>query len=240
MNLVSDGIDRLGLEAINFMVHLPQYVQLDEDFNGTARMIEALSSVYANIPADLAPTRRGQRQYRELNAAVERNSDLQSLIRQMEDYTTITRRKRQPAKAATPAKGWATPTPCPCPRKLSSSSTSWARNSGRGTTDQLPLLAAVPRSATRKPGHQTRLFSGPLPGPPAARGKWVWWRRMDSNQRPSAYEAPALPLSYVAYRRSPDQPPGWLRAFLYYALLPPLVNRSAGRHWPAGIGANPA
>ena len=86
MNLVSDGIDRLGLEAINFMVHLPQYVQLDEDFNGTARMIEALSSVYANIPADLAPTRRGQRQYRELNAAVERNSDLQSLIRQMEDY----------------------------------------------------------------------------------------------------------------------------------------------------------
>ena len=86
MNLVSDGIDRLGVEAINFMVHLPQYVQLDEDFNGTARMIEALSSVYADIPADLAPTRRGQRQYRELTAAVERNSDLQSLIRQMEDY----------------------------------------------------------------------------------------------------------------------------------------------------------
>ena len=86
MNLVSDGIDRLGIESINFMVHLPQYVQLDEDFNGTARMIEALSSVYPEIPADLAPVRRGQRQYRELNAAVERNSDLQSLIKQMEDY----------------------------------------------------------------------------------------------------------------------------------------------------------
>ena len=28
---------------------------------------------------------------------------------------------------------------------------------------------------------------------------------MDSNQRPSAYEAPALPLSYVANLRSPDQ-----------------------------------
>ena len=50
MNLVSDGIDRLGVESINFMVHLPQYVQLDEDFNGTARMIEALSSVYSDIP----------------------------------------------------------------------------------------------------------------------------------------------------------------------------------------------
>ncbi|MCE2499504.1 MAG: PAC2 family protein [Dehalococcoidia bacterium] len=86
MNLVSDGIERMEIEAINFMVHLPQYVQLDEDYNGTARMIEVLSSVYSEIPADLAPTRRGQRQYRELNAAVERNSDLQGLIRQMEDY----------------------------------------------------------------------------------------------------------------------------------------------------------
>ena len=29
---------------------------------------------------------------------------------------------------------------------------------------------------------------------------------MDSNQRPSAYEAPALPLSYVANLRVADQP----------------------------------
>ena len=86
MNLVSDGIDQLGVESINFMVHLPQYVQLDEDFNGTARMLETLSSVYPDIPADLAPTRRGQRQYRELSSAVERNSELQGLIQQMEAY----------------------------------------------------------------------------------------------------------------------------------------------------------
>ncbi len=86
MNLVSDGIDEMGVEAINFMVHLPQYVQLDEDFNGTARMLEALSSVYTDIPSDLAPVRRGQRQYRELNSAIERNSELHGLIQQMEAY----------------------------------------------------------------------------------------------------------------------------------------------------------
>ena len=86
MNLVSDGIYEMGVEAINFMVHLPQYVQLDEDFNGTARMLEALSSVYPDIPSDLAPVRRGQRQYRELNSAVERNSELHGLIQQMEAY----------------------------------------------------------------------------------------------------------------------------------------------------------
>ena len=98
MNLVSDGIDKLEIEAINFMVHLPQYVQLDEDYNGTARMIEVLSSVYSEIPADLAPTRRGQRQYRELNAAVERNSDLQGLIKQMEDYYDTNEAESAPAE----------------------------------------------------------------------------------------------------------------------------------------------
>ena len=100
MNLVSDGIDKMEIEAINFMVHLPQYVQLDEDYNGTARMIEVLSSVYSEIPADLAPTRRGQRQYRELNAAVERNSDLQGLIKQMEDYYDTNEAESPPAEEA--------------------------------------------------------------------------------------------------------------------------------------------
>ena len=86
MNLVSEGIDRMEIETINFMVHLPQYLQLEEDYTGTSRMIECLSSVYPNIPADLAPIRRGQRQYRELSSAVERNSELKGLIQQMEAY----------------------------------------------------------------------------------------------------------------------------------------------------------
>ena len=86
MNLLSEGIERDQIETINFMVHLPQYVQLEEDYAGTSRMIEVLSSVYDNIPPDLAPVRRGQRQYRELNATVDRNSELKTLIQQMEQY----------------------------------------------------------------------------------------------------------------------------------------------------------
>ena len=86
MNLLSEGIEQAEIETINFMVHLPQYVQLEEDYAGTSRMIEVLSSVYENIPQDLAPVRRGQRQYRELNATVDRNSELKTLIQQMEAY----------------------------------------------------------------------------------------------------------------------------------------------------------
>ncbi len=86
MNLLSEGVEASEIESINFMVHLPQYVQLEEDYAGTSRMIEVLSSVYEGIPGDLAPVRRGQRQYRELNSTVERNSELKDLIRQMEAY----------------------------------------------------------------------------------------------------------------------------------------------------------
>ena len=86
MNLLSEGIEKVGIESINFMVHLPQYVQLEEDYAGTSRMIEVLSSVYNNIPTDLAPVRRGQRQYRELNSTLDRNTELKTLIQQMEAY----------------------------------------------------------------------------------------------------------------------------------------------------------
>ena len=86
MNLLSEGIEKSKIESINFMVHLPQYVQLEEDYAGASRMIEVLSSVYDSIPADLAPMRRGQRQYRELSATLEQNSDLKNLIQEMEAY----------------------------------------------------------------------------------------------------------------------------------------------------------
>ena len=86
MNLLSEGIEKSDIESINFMVHLPQYVQLEEDYAGTSRMIEVLSSVYDSIPQDLAPTGRGQRQYRDLSASLERNTELKALIQQMEAY----------------------------------------------------------------------------------------------------------------------------------------------------------
>ena len=84
MNLLAVGIDDLEMETLNFMAHLPQYAQLEEDYSGVSRMIEVLSSIYADIPKDLSPIRRGQRLYRELTKAVENNSELKGLIEQME------------------------------------------------------------------------------------------------------------------------------------------------------------
>ena len=85
MNLVSEGVSKLDLEldTINFMVHLPQYLQVEEDYAGAARLLEVLSSIY-DLPPDLPSSRRGEQQYSELNKAVERNPELKSLIRRME------------------------------------------------------------------------------------------------------------------------------------------------------------
>jgi len=111
MNLLSEGIEKEAIETINFMVHLPQYVQLEEDYAGTSRMIEVLSSVYDNIPPDLAPVRRGQRQYRELNASVDRNSELKTLIQQMEQYYD----SQLTAEAQSAAEGSGSPAPALSP-----------------------------------------------------------------------------------------------------------------------------
>jgi len=108
MNLLSEGVEKADIESINFMVHLPQYVQLEEDYAGTSRMIEVLSSVYPSIPADLAPVRRGQRQYRELNATLDRNSELKTLIQQMEAYYDAQLDSEEPSSPATQERASAT------------------------------------------------------------------------------------------------------------------------------------
>ena len=84
MNLLAVGIDDLEMETLNFMAHLPQYAQLEEDYSGVSRMIEVLSSIYADIPKDLSPIRRGQRQYSDFTKAVDKHSELKGLIEQME------------------------------------------------------------------------------------------------------------------------------------------------------------
>ena len=103
MNLLSEGVEQSEIESVNFMVHLPQYVQLEEDYTGASRMIEALSSIYPEIPADLAPIRRGQRQYRELSATMERNAELRELIQQMEAHYDAQLDSEEAAKKEAPA-----------------------------------------------------------------------------------------------------------------------------------------
>jgi hypothetical protein len=85
MNLLNEQCERLGIKSMTFMAHLPHYAQLDEDFAGTARMLEVLSAFY-DVPTSLAPSRRGRLQYAEIDAAVERQPEVKALVSQLESH----------------------------------------------------------------------------------------------------------------------------------------------------------
>ena len=85
MNSLTEELEKLGIEMVNFMVHLPHYLSLEEDFAGTARLMEVLCALY-NLPPNLAEKDRGEKQYLEVGTQAEHNSQVKALIAQLEEY----------------------------------------------------------------------------------------------------------------------------------------------------------
>ena len=65
------------------MVHLPHYVQLDEDYMATARLLQALCAMY-DLPTFLANKTRGERQYEQIERALAGNDEVRGQIARME------------------------------------------------------------------------------------------------------------------------------------------------------------
>lgn len=85
INLVNELLDEAEVRSTSLMAHLPQYVQLDEDHTGAARLMEVLCAMYG-LPQSLADHRRGEQQYLDISRAVENNSEVSLLIKQLETY----------------------------------------------------------------------------------------------------------------------------------------------------------
>ena len=81
--MVTQETEKLGIQNMTLIARLPQYVQLEEDHAGTARLIELLGTFYP-LPPDLADTEKGRRQYQELTAAVEQNPEVKQVLSQLE------------------------------------------------------------------------------------------------------------------------------------------------------------
>jgi pyridoxine 5'-phosphate synthase PdxJ len=97
VNLVNESLDDLGVQSISLMLHLPQYVQLDEDHMGAARVMEVLCVLYG-FPLSLADTARGQRQYDEIARAAERNPAVAKLIKDLESEYDQLRARQEPGQ----------------------------------------------------------------------------------------------------------------------------------------------
>ena len=86
VNRVTERLAEAGVRTTSLMVHMPQYVQLDEDHMGAYRLIQVLCAMYG-FPNSLADPARGEQQYREITQAAERNPQVKGLIEQLEaDY----------------------------------------------------------------------------------------------------------------------------------------------------------
>jgi len=65
----------MGIESMWSIVHLPQYIQVDEDYVGKLRLMELLGSLYG-LEIDAADIARAQEQLDTIEEAMEQNPDL--------------------------------------------------------------------------------------------------------------------------------------------------------------------
>ena len=82
--LISLQAGELGMETRTFVVHLPQYFQVEEDFTGTARLMEILCNHY-QLPKRLMDRERGRQQYESLRNIVGEATEVSSLLQRLED-----------------------------------------------------------------------------------------------------------------------------------------------------------
>lgn len=101
VNLVNEALNEASIPTTSLMVHLPQYVQLEEDYMGANRLMEVLCAVYG-FPKSLVDPLRGQQQYLDISRAVENNPEVRGLISQLEVYYDRVMAQPEPEEQAGP------------------------------------------------------------------------------------------------------------------------------------------
>jgi predicted ATP-grasp superfamily ATP-dependent carboligase len=81
--LITQKAQECGIETIWFIVSLPQYVVLEEDYLGKLRLMEILNSLY-HIPIDKKDFEMALEQRSLISQKVERTPELKNLLPQLE------------------------------------------------------------------------------------------------------------------------------------------------------------
>ena len=92
--LISQKAPELGIETIWFIVSLPQYVIVEEDFLGKVRLMETLNLLY-NIPIDKRDFERAAQQRSLINQKVEKTPELKNLLPQLETLYEVRMKRRE-------------------------------------------------------------------------------------------------------------------------------------------------
>ena len=82
--VVFEHAEAANMETRIFVVHLPQYFQVEEDFNGAARLTGILCKLYG-LPSRLEDQERGSQQYSSLQNIVSDTSEVSKLLGRLEE-----------------------------------------------------------------------------------------------------------------------------------------------------------
>lgn len=93
VTLVTQRAPEIGIDTIWFIVSLPQYAAVEEDYVGKLRLMELLNLLY-NIPIDKKDFERAKDQRSLMNEKVEKSPELKAIIPQLESmYDMRVKRK---------------------------------------------------------------------------------------------------------------------------------------------------
>jgi hypothetical protein len=81
--LITQRAPELGIETIWFIVSLPQYVNLEEDYIGKLRLMEILNLLY-HIPIDKEDYKKAAEQRDIINQRFEKATELKNIVSQLE------------------------------------------------------------------------------------------------------------------------------------------------------------
>ncbi|MEO0248393.1 MAG: PAC2 family protein [candidate division WOR-3 bacterium] len=81
--LIAQKAQQFNIQSLSFIVSLPQYVVLEEDYLGKLRLMEALNLLY-DIPIDGKNFEKALEQRTAINERVERSPEVKSLLPQLE------------------------------------------------------------------------------------------------------------------------------------------------------------
>jgi len=83
-NLITKQAAEAGIEAVVFIVSLPQYVVVEEDYLGKVRLMETLNLLY-DIPIDTEDLDRALEQRNSISERVEKSSEVKIILPQLEN-----------------------------------------------------------------------------------------------------------------------------------------------------------
>lgn len=100
--LIPQEAARQGVVTRTFVVHLPQYFQVDEDWQGAARLTALLCDFYG-LPERLIDRERGQEQYDSIAGMVSaEGASVAELLQQLEEHYDEERQAEAPPPIALP------------------------------------------------------------------------------------------------------------------------------------------